>query len=141
MTTSKQSDSELVFAEPWEAQAFALAVQLSEQGHFTWNEWTTALADQIKASADRGEPDDDGTRYYQLWLATLEWLVTEKGLCDRAAMIARKEAWADAYRHTPHGKPVELDLAAQSMGNPEASARRASTPEEAQRHPDSASSP
>ena len=24
-----------VFAEPWQAQAFALAVKLSEQGHFT----------------------------------------------------------------------------------------------------------
>jgi nitrile hydratase accessory protein len=101
MTTSNQSDSELVFAEPWEAQAFALAVQLSEQGHFTWKEWTTALADEIKASASRGEADD-GTRYYHHWLATLERLLTEKGLCDRAAMIARKEAWADAYRHTPH---------------------------------------
>jgi hypothetical protein len=27
-----------VFAEPWEAQAFALAVKLSEQGHFSWKE-------------------------------------------------------------------------------------------------------
>ena len=27
-----------VFAEPWQAQAFALAVKLSEQGHFTWKE-------------------------------------------------------------------------------------------------------
>jgi hypothetical protein len=25
-----------VFAEPWQAQAFALAVWLSRQGHFTW---------------------------------------------------------------------------------------------------------
>jgi hypothetical protein len=23
-------------------------------------------------------------------------------------MQERKEAWAEAYRHTPHGKPVEL---------------------------------
>jgi len=33
-----------VFAEPWQAQAFALAVKLSEQGHFTWTEWAAALA-------------------------------------------------------------------------------------------------
>ena len=33
-----------VFTEPWQAQAFALAVKLSEQGHFTWKEWATALA-------------------------------------------------------------------------------------------------
>src|SRR5436190_12475375 len=33
-----------VFAEPWQAQAFALAVKLSEQGHFTWKEWAQGLA-------------------------------------------------------------------------------------------------
>ena len=37
-----------VFAEPWEAQAFALAVRLSEQGHFTWKEWAAALAQNSK---------------------------------------------------------------------------------------------
>jgi nitrile hydratase accessory protein len=96
-----------VFAEPWEAQAFALAVKLSEQGHFTWKEWAAALADELKAAASRGEPDD-GSRYYQHWLAALERLVAAKGLSDPAALLARKEAWAEAYRHTPHGKPVEL---------------------------------
>ena len=96
-----------VFAEPWQAQAFALAVRLSEQGHFTWKEWADALSAEIKAAADRGEPDD-GTRYYEYWLAALERLVTSKGLTDPASLLARKEAWADAYRHTPHGKPVEL---------------------------------
>jgi nitrile hydratase accessory protein len=101
-----------VFAEPWEAQAFALAVRLSEQGHFTWKEWAAALADELKAAADRGEPDD-GSHYYHHWLAALERLVTAKGLADRAALETRKQAWADAYRHTPHGKPVVL--AADSM--------------------------
>ncbi len=96
-----------VFAEPWEAQAFALAVKLSEQGHFTWPEWAVALAGELKAAADRGEPDD-GTRYYHHWLAALERLVTEKGLATAEALDERKEAWADAYWHTPHGKPVEL---------------------------------
>jgi nitrile hydratase accessory protein len=98
-----------VFAEPWQAQAFALAVKLSEQGHFTWKEWAGALADELKAAADRGEPDD-GSHYYHHWLAALERLVTTKGLTDRSALAARKEAWAEAYRHTPHGKPVELAM-------------------------------
>ena len=96
-----------VFAEPWQAQAFALAVRLSAQGHFTWKEWAAALADELKAAADRGEPDD-GSRYYHHWLAALERLVAEKRLSDPTAMLARKEAWAKAYRRTPHGKPVEL---------------------------------
>ena len=96
-----------VFAEPWQAQAFALAVKLSEQGHFTWKEWAAGLAEELQAAARRGEPDD-GSRYYEHWLAALERLVTAKGLTDRAALVTRKEAWADAYRTTPHGTPVEL---------------------------------
>jgi len=96
-----------VFAEPWEAQAFALAVRLSEQGYFTWTEWAAALAQELRAAAGRGEPDD-GSRYYHHWLAALERLVTAKGLADPGALLARKEAWAEAYRRTPHGKPVEL---------------------------------
>ena len=96
-----------MFSEPWQAQAFALAVKLSEQGHFTWTEWARALADELEAAAARGEPDD-GSRYYQHWVAALERLVTAKGLTDAPALQERKEAWVDAYRHTPHGQPVEL---------------------------------
>ena len=96
-----------VFAEPWQAQAFALAVKLSEQGHFTWKEWAGALADELKAAEARGEPDD-GSQYYHHWVVALEGLVTAKGLTDSSALLTRKEAWADAYRHTPHGKPVVL---------------------------------
>jgi len=104
-----RDEGEPVFAEPWEAQAFALAVKLSEQGHFTWKEWAAALAAELKAAADRGEPDD-GSRYYHHWLAALEGLVTSRGLADRAALLERKQAWENAYRHTPHGKPVELSI-------------------------------
>jgi nitrile hydratase accessory protein len=96
-----------VFAEPWQAQAFALAVRLSEQGHFSWKEWAATLAEELKAAADRGEPDD-GSHYYEHWLAALERLVNLKGLTDPAELVKRKDDWANAYRHTPHGKPVEL---------------------------------
>jgi nitrile hydratase accessory protein len=97
-----------LFAEPWQAQAFALAVKLSEHGHFTWNEWAAALAQELKADAARGEPDD-GSRYYHCWLAALERLVVEKDLADRATLMQRKEAWAEAFSHTPHGMPIELE--------------------------------
>ena len=102
-----RDDSGPVFAEPWQAQAFALAVRLSERGHFTWTEWSEALGRQLTAAAERGEADD-GSRYYEYWLAALEQLVTHKNLTDPSALAARKEAWADAYRHTPHGQPVKL---------------------------------
>ena len=103
----RRDDDGPVFAEPWQAQAFALAVKLSEQGHFTWNEWAAALADELQDALRRGEPDD-GSRYYEHWLAALEKLVAEKGLTDAAALLTRKQAWVSAYRSTPHGQPVEL---------------------------------
>jgi nitrile hydratase accessory protein len=96
-----------VFAEPWQASAFALAVSLSRQGHFSRQAWAAALAEELNASSARGEPDD-GSRYYHCWLAALERLVVAKRLSDKPALLACKDAWADAYRRTPHGKPVEL---------------------------------
>ena len=99
-----------VFAEPWEAQAFAMAVKLSQAGYFTWKEWAAALAAELKATADRGTPDD-GSQYYHHWLAVLERLVTDKNLVPAAALADCKEAWAEAYRRTPHGKPIELRAA------------------------------
>ena len=103
---------EPVFAEPWQAQAFALAIKLSEAGWFTWVEWAAALAEEIKAAdaadAKAGRTPDDGTRYYEHWLSALEKLVAAKRLAEEAAIQVRKEEWAEAYRHTPHGQPVEL---------------------------------
>ncbi|MBM3735998.1 MAG: nitrile hydratase accessory protein [Acidobacteria bacterium] len=96
-----------VFAEPWQAQAFALAVRLSSQGHFTWREWADHLAAELAAAVDRGEADD-GSEYYHHWVAALEKLVMAKRLAGEPELYERKEAWADAYRHTPHGQPVQL---------------------------------
>jgi len=100
-------DAGPIFAEPWQAQAFALAVRLSAQGHFSWKEWAAQLAEELAADAARGEPDD-GSRYYLCWLAALERLVVTKHLSDALSLRECKEAWADAYRHTPHGSPVAL---------------------------------
>jgi nitrile hydratase accessory protein len=82
------------FAEPWEAQVFALAVSLSEGGAFSWSEWTAALAGEDVS--------------YARWLDTLERLVTEKGLADDATLARYRHAWAHAAERTPHGTPIEL---------------------------------
>ena len=94
-----------VFAEPWEAQAFALAVRLHERGCFTWREWTDALAAEIAAARQRG---DTTTTYYQHWLAALEALVAGKGLASREELQRRRDEWDRAVRATPHGRPIEL---------------------------------
>jgi len=96
-----------VFREPWEAQAFALAVDLSQGGCFTWREWARRLGAEIKAAQAAGDPDL-GDTYYHHWLAALERLVAEKGLLRDGDIQARKEAWKKAYLATPHGQPVKL---------------------------------
>ena len=96
-----------VFAEPWQAQAFALAVRLSAEGAFTWSEWAATLADVLKQAEARGEPDD-GSHYYEHWLVALERLATAKRLVAPAELHARRHAWEAAYLTTPHGQPVEL---------------------------------
>ena len=104
------SDPEPVFAEPWEAHAFALAVKLSEAGLFSWSEWSAALAEELAAASRRGEPDD-GSRYYRHWLAALERLVAAKNLVAAPSLLARIAEWVEAYRRTPHGTPVALEAA------------------------------
>ncbi len=92
--------SERVFAEPWEAQAFAMAVKLHERGVFTWGEWAEALGAELKASPDHP--------YYESWLAALESLVEQKKLMSSVERHARIEQWHEAALATPHGQPIEL---------------------------------
>jgi len=98
-----------VFAEPWQAQAFALTLQLHEAGYFTWSEWAQTLGAEIEAARVRGDPDL-GDTYYQHWLAALERLVAEKGLVGSDELGVRKAAWKHAFLHTPHGRPVTLNV-------------------------------
>jgi nitrile hydratase accessory protein len=96
-----------VFEEAWQAEAFALTVRLHEAGYFTWSEWAATLAAVLREVRDRGEPDD-GSHYYDHWLAALERLVTAKQVVTASDLERRKAAWTRAYRLTPHGQPVEL---------------------------------
>jgi nitrile hydratase accessory protein len=96
-----------VFREPWEAQAFALAVSLHERGLFTWKEWATTLGEEIKKAQAGGDPDT-GETYYRHWLATLERIVAEKGLADARTLARTRDAWQRACARTPHGVPIEL---------------------------------
>ncbi len=96
-----------VFAAPWEAEAFALALALHGRGLFTWTEWAATLGDEIKKAQASGDPDT-GETYYQHWLATLERMVAAKGLADTAVLTRTRQAWSRACARTPHGTPIEL---------------------------------
>lgn len=96
-----------VFRAPWEAQAFGLALALYEREAFTWQEWAKTLGAEIAAATARDGPDD-GSRYYEYWLAALERLTTQKLLTSAEELRSCKEAWDRAARATPHGKPIAL---------------------------------
>ena len=96
-----------VFREPWEAQAFAMALALHGEGLFTWSEWAATLADQIKRAQAAGDPDT-GETYYRHWLATLERLVAAKGVASSETLHRYRDAWDRACDRTPHGAPIEL---------------------------------
>jgi nitrile hydratase accessory protein len=96
-----------VFREPWEAQAFAMALALHGHGLFTWNEWAAALADEIKRAQAAGDPDT-GETYYRHWLATLEGLIAAKGVASSETQHRYRDAWDHAADRTPHGLPIEL---------------------------------
>ena len=99
-----------VFQEPWQAEAFALAVRLSAEGHFSWDEWASTLSEEITRAQQAGDPDL-GDTYYNHWVAALERLCFAKGLVASAAAAQRKDEWRRAYLNTPHGKPIELSAA------------------------------
>ena len=109
-----QDDAGPVFEEPWEAQAFALAVELSQQGVFTWKEWVAALADEIQEARNAGHPDL-GDTYYQHWTRALTRLVADKGVVTPNQLEERAERWRRAYLATPHGQPVELSAAESNL--------------------------
>jgi nitrile hydratase accessory protein len=97
----------VMFREPWEAQAFAIAVALHERGLFSWPEWSSALAAEIQAAQERGDPDT-GETYYHHWLAALERLVVAKQATNAATIARYRQAWERAARRTRHGTPIEL---------------------------------
>jgi nitrile hydratase accessory protein len=96
-----------VFREPWEAQAFAMAVALHARGLFTWTEWAATLAAEIKRAQAAGDADT-GETYYRHWLASLETLIAEKGVASADTLHRYRDAWDHAADRTPHGQPILL---------------------------------
>ncbi len=91
-----------VFAEPWEAEVFAMAVMLHERGVFAWPEFAARLG-----AALVGDPTG-ATQYYEHWLQALEAMVIDHGLTDGPSLDERTDAWLAAAEATPHGRPILL---------------------------------
>ena len=102
-----------IFREPWEAQAFAVAISLMEVGHFTYAEWAEVLTEEINKAQQQGDPDL-GDTYYEHWLNALERVCRARELVLAGDMVERAAQWRRAYLNTPHGQPIELSAAFKS---------------------------
>ena len=80
---SDKGEQRLVFTEPWEAHAFAIVVQLSENGLLKWSEFSDTLAKKIKIVKEQGLPDS-GNTYYHIWLSALETILFEKKILKKS---------------------------------------------------------
>ncbi len=88
------------FDEPWQAQAFAIAILLSERGLFSWGEWAAALGAELARAP--------GRPYYEAWLEALAGLLLAKGVAGAGELEKLAEAWREAAEATPHGQPIVL---------------------------------
>ncbi len=105
-----RDDDGPIFREPWQAQAFAMALALHERGLYTWKEWAATLSAQIGAAQAAGDPDL-GDTYYRHWVAALESLVSTKQAGSEAELARLRAAWDLAAERTPHGQPIVLQAA------------------------------
>ncbi len=100
----RSAEGDPVFAEPWQASAFALTVHLFDRGLFTWAEWAEALSAEVK----RPGRDAAGSDYYDGWVEALSGLLVAKGIADPATILGLQHSWQRAAEATPHGRPIEL---------------------------------
>ena len=75
-TAVPRRNGELVFDAPWQGRVFGMAVALSEQGLFPWEEFRQALIQEVAAAGVRGGE----FRYYDAWLAAFERVLAGRGV-------------------------------------------------------------
>jgi nitrile hydratase accessory protein len=94
-----RQNGELVFAAPWEARAFGLAVALNELGMYPWRDFSQSLAAETAALEQHGVQ----VSYYERWLEALEKLAIAKGLVTPEELEARTAEYAfgvhDDHKH------------------------------------------
>ncbi|MBY5436933.1 nitrile hydratase accessory protein [Rhizobium leguminosarum] len=100
----RSAEGDPVFPEPWAAEAFALTVHLNAKGLFSWSEWAATLSVQLHKPG-RAE---DGSDYFNCWVAALSDLIVSRGIADADTILALQQSWQRAAKATPHGRPIEL---------------------------------
>jgi len=83
---------EVRFAEPWQARAFGLVVQMHAAGHFSWGEWVEAFSRAVAAAGAAAAAGLPAPGYHEQWLAAAECLMLAKGITSHEQLAARRFA-------------------------------------------------
>ena len=89
-----RKNGELVFNAPWEGRAFGMALAVRAHHSFPWRRLQSLLEEHITAAG----PTNDGSRYYEHWMASLEELLVQRGLVSRADLDRRAHEYLDGKR-------------------------------------------
>ena len=77
--TNKIED-DVVFQNPWHSQLFAITVQLSETGNFSWKEFVQFFGKSLNKSRLELNNLDGNDDYFKCWLIALEEIIISKKL-------------------------------------------------------------
>ena len=105
--TSK-TDNQIVFQSPWHSQLFAITVQLSESGNFSWKEFVDYFGKSLNRARIHKEDLDGNDDYFNSWLVALEEIIVTKEIANSKILSVLKNDWINAYLSTPHGDPVKI---------------------------------
>lgn len=90
-------NGELVFEAPWESRAFGVAVALTGDQSFEWEEFRQRLIGEI--GVWERDPARSEWSYYERWLAALERLLLEQGVLSAGELEARMSLIEQAALH------------------------------------------
>src|SRR5260370_41070546 len=85
-------DTNIKFAEPWEARAFAIIVTLAQSGYFKWSEWVECFSREVAAATAVEAAGGSPKTYYEQWLDAAERLMVDKGVTSKEQLLAKRFA-------------------------------------------------
>src|SRR5918999_965592 len=94
-----RKNGELVFEAPWEGRVFGMAVAMSDDQLYAWDDFRDHLVAEIAAAEEHG----DVSGYYERWLASFERLLLDSGVVTTKELDARTAEYAagvyDEHEH------------------------------------------
>jgi len=91
MESPEMPSGDVTFAEPWEARVFGLAVALTTNGHFAWEEFRQRLIAEVAAADADASAGSPAAKYYECWLVALDKTVTARGIAGTTEIERRAE--------------------------------------------------